>query len=51
LKLTKIEKIEMGKKCTKKITPINFKKFQLIDNYKMQLFSFRLFLVSRKFSG
>jgi len=34
----------------KKITPKNLKKFRSIDNYKMQLFSFGLFLVSRKFS-
>jgi len=34
----------------KKIIPKNLKKFQSIDNYKMQLFSFRLLLVSRKFS-
>jgi len=28
----------MDKKCEKKITPKNLKKFQSIDNYKMQLF-------------
>jgi len=37
-------------KNARKITPKNLKKFQSINNYKMQHFFLTFFLVSRKFS-